>query len=376
MGNLKKGGMPYRKMGKTGLEISVLSIGAMRLPEEEGEAVALLRRAIDLGCKYIDTSRGYGDSEIKVGKALKDGYREKVVLSTKCSPWNFAREGYTSSADDARRKIDESMRRLDVSKLDFYQVWSINDAETYRKAVEPGGIVDGIRQAMNEGMIDHVGATTHAPDEVVIEMIDSGIFEAITVSYHLMKRGCERVMEHAHKKDAAVVVMNPMGGGVLGCESRVIREFLPGSKLSSRQLALKFVMDNPNVTCAISGFSKMSDVEQNVAAAKLPPLTAEEREILIDKVGTLEEESKKFCTQCGYCMPCEEGVNISGIFGLVNRARLFGLQEWARESYAAMPNEARADHCTGCGDCEEKCTNNIAIREELEKAHALLTEGW
>jgi predicted aldo/keto reductase-like oxidoreductase len=361
-------------MGRTGLDISILSIGAMRLPEDEGEAVALLRRAIDLGCNYIDTSRGYGDSEIKVGKALKDGYREKVVLSTKCSPWNFKRPGYTSSADDARRRIDESFERLDVDRLDFYQVWSINDREGYTKASEAGGIVDGVRKAMDDGLIDHVGATTHAPEDVLIEMIDSGIFESMTFSYHLMKRGCEKAIAHAHEKGVGVVVMNPMGGGTFGWESRVIRELLPESALSSKQLALKFVTDNPNVTCAISGFTRMSDVEENVAAAKLPPLSDAERRSLAERVSVLEGEGRKLCTQCGYCMPCEQGVNIPAIFTLVNRARLFGWKESARESYARMDPSARADRCTECGECEEKCTNDVAIREELEKAHELLTQ--
>jgi len=101
--------MEYRRMGTNGPQVSALSIGAMRLPRDHDEAVGLLRKAIDSGCTYIDTSRGYGESELKLAKALKDGYREKVVLSTKCSPWIFKEEGYEATADHARRKIDDSM---------------------------------------------------------------------------------------------------------------------------------------------------------------------------------------------------------------------------------------------------------------------------
>ena len=232
----------YRKLGRTGLDVSALSIGAMRLPKDDDEAVALLRAAIDGGCNYIDTSRGYGDSEIKVGKALKDGYRDKVYLSTKCSPWIFKEEGYTASADCTRAKIDDSMQRLDVDRLDFYQVWNIDSAETFAQARAKGNMVDAIHAAMDEGLIDHIAATTHAPEDVVFDMIDSGLFETITVTYHLLDRAREAVMTRACEKGIGVVVMNPMGGGALGADSPVIRDFLPQSGLSSKALALKFVL--------------------------------------------------------------------------------------------------------------------------------------
>jgi len=279
---LRKGvtSVQYRKLGNTGLDVSVLSIGAMRLPKEMDEAVALLRQAIDAGCNYIDTSRGYGDSELKLAAALTDGCREKVILSTKCSPWIYKEEGYTAGADDARRKIDDSMQRLAVDRLDFYQVWNVDNAENYAKAIAPGAMVDGIRKAMDEGLVDHIAATTHAPEPVVLGMIDSGLFETITVTYHLLDRRRERVMARAHDKGVGVVVMNPMGGGVLGHPSRVIREFLPESQLSSQALSLKFVLDNPHVSCAISGLSKPSDVVENVQAAETAPLSAAQRDRL------------------------------------------------------------------------------------------------
>jgi len=372
---LRKGvtSVQYRKLGNTGLDVSVLSIGAMRLPKEMDEAVALLRQAIDAGCNYIDTSRGYGDSELKLAAALTDGCREKVILSTKCSPWIYKEEGYTAGADDARRKIDDSMQRLAVDRLDFYQVWNVDNAENYAKAIAPGAMVDGIRKAMDEGLVDHIAATTHAPEPVVLGMIDSGLFETITVTYHLLDRRRERVMARAHDKGVGVVVMNPMGGGVLGHPSRVIREFLPESQLSSQALSLKFVLDNPHVSCAISGLSKPSDVVENVQAAETAPLSAAQRDRLAGGAADLEAEAKQFCTQCRYCVPCEQKVDIPGIFAMILRARLFGLGDWARTRYARMKPERRGDQCNQCGVCEEKCTNKLPIREELEKAHAFLT---
>ena len=365
--------MQYRTLGRSGLDTSVLSIGAMRLPKDDEEAVALIRRAIDAGCNYIDTSLGYGDSELKLAKALRGGYRERVILSTKCSPWIHQEEGYTASADDTRRKIDQQMRRLEVDYLDFYQVWNVTGEDTYQQAIAPDGVVAGIRRAMDEGLVRHIGATTHAPLDVMHQMIDSGIFEAITVSYYLINREVEEVMEHAHRANVGIVVMNPIGGGLLGADSPVIRGLVPESGLPAAALALRFVLDHPHVTTAISGFAKMSDVEQNVAIANGEPLSSAQREKLAAGVAKLEEKGRKICTQCGYCMPCKQGVLIKDILGLANRGEWFGLLDAVRAKYANFKPEWRADACTQCGACEEKCPNDVPIREQLARAHEQLS---
>ncbi len=364
--------MQRRPFGRTGRDVSILSIGAMRLPKDDAEAVALLRRAIDLGCNYIDTSRGYGDSELKLAKALKDGYRDRVMLSTKCSPWIFQEDGYTASADHTRRKIDDSMQRLDVARLDFYQIWNITNAETFAQAIAPGGMVDGIRQAMDEGLVDHVAATTHAPLDVIHRIIDCGLFETLTVSYHLLNHEQEPVLEHAHRRNVGVVIMNPLAGGTLAHDSRVIRGLLADVSLPCWALALRFVLDHPHVTTAISGFSKLSDVETSVAVAEQPPLTLEQRESLTRRAAELFAQGRRFCTECEYCMPCPQGVLIRWIFQMATYARLFGLHESSRARYARLKPQERADACTQCGECETRCPNTLPIREELAKAHELL----
>ena len=154
---------------RSGLKVFPVSIGAMRLPEEQ-EAITLIRQAIDANMIYIDTSRGYGDSEIKVGKSLKDGYREKVILSTKWSPWNIkVEEDDDTSADCTYKRIIESMQRLDVDYLDFYQVWNINNAEAWELANKKGGMVEGIRRARDEGLVKHIGFTTHDSIDNLLE---------------------------------------------------------------------------------------------------------------------------------------------------------------------------------------------------------------
>ncbi len=157
---------------RSGFKVPRANIGGMRLPKDEDEAVDLIRFAIDSGMRYIDTSRGYGDSEIKIGKALKDGYREKVILSTKWSPWvTKIEDSDDTSADAVCRRIEESMRRLDVDYLDYYQIWNINNRENYDKAVAPGGMLEGIEKCIDRGLVGHTGFTTHDSVENLLTYI-------------------------------------------------------------------------------------------------------------------------------------------------------------------------------------------------------------
>ncbi len=163
--------MNLRPFGtRSGFQVNPVSIGAMRLPGDATDAVALIRRAIDAGMVYIDTSRGYGESEFLLGRALRDGYREKVVLSSKCSPWiKKVREDDDGSADSVVRRIEEQLLRLDVEYLDVYQVWNIHNPEGWETATRPGGMVDGIRKAIDRGLVGHAGFTTHDSPESLLE---------------------------------------------------------------------------------------------------------------------------------------------------------------------------------------------------------------
>lgn len=234
-------------------------------------------------------------------------------------------------------------------------------------------MVDGIRRAMDEGLVDHIAATTHAPLDVIHEIIDCGIFETLTVSYHLLNHEQEPILAHAHKAGLGTIVMNPLAGGALGQPSDVVCDLLPGSSLPCWALALRFIYDHPHITTAISGFERISDVEQGVALAEAPPLTPEQRAELVERAAGLYEAGRKFCTECEYCMPCEQGIPIRWIFQMATHARLFGLLEHSRRRYARLKPEQRADQCTQCGICETKCPNNLLIREELAKAHELLS---
>ncbi|MBN1361395.1 MAG: aldo/keto reductase [Sedimentisphaerales bacterium] len=365
---------------RSGLKVHPVSIGAMRLPEDDDEAVALLRQAIDAGMIYIDTSRGYGDSEIKVGKALKDGYREKVILSTKCSPWLMKVEPDDDhSAECTYKRILESMQRLDVEYLDFYQVWNVNSRPRYELAVMKGGMVDGIKRAMKEGLVRHAGFTTHDTPENVSDYIDEADWcEAILLTYNLLNQRYAETIAKARAKGIATIVMNPLGGGMLAEDSPVIRAAVREAIGSDdvTQVAHRYLASNEDIDTIICGISKPPDVVSTLENYRKPPLTKQEIEALEAAMRQLSSGSMGFCTACGYCLPCPEGINIPAMMNVSYLAHLLDVPRKAEYDFNWATGEVNPDHCAlpsacvECGQCESRCTQKLPIIEELKRVAA------
>lgn len=155
--------------------------------------------------------------------------------------------------------------------------------------------------------------------------------------------------------------MGPVGGGRLGAPSKVIQDLLPGKAQSSAEMALRFVMNNQNVNIALSGMSSMAMVEENAAvASNMEPLTAEEQQRILDMMEENKRLAELYCTGCNNCMPCSRNINIPEIFRMMNYHRVYGLTQFAKDSYARIGKEDRmkfenAAACIGCGACEKKC---------------------
>lgn len=355
---------------RSGLQVPRANIGGMRLPQDDDEAVELIRFAIDSGMRYIDTSRGYGDSEVKIGKALKGGYRQKVILSTKWSPWVVKIEDADdASADCTRRRIEESMRRLDVDYLDFYQVWNINRREAYDQAVAPGGMVEGILRCMDEGMVGHTGFTTHDTVENLLVYIDEADWcEVMLFTYNLLSRSYAPALAAAHAKGIGTIVMNPVAGGKLTEPSTVLLDL--ARRVDARSvpdLALRFLLTQPAVDAIVSGISRASDVADTVAAVEAGPFSPE----LLDRIDDFLErrlpKNSGYCTRCGYCMPCPQGIDIPLIMNLVAEDTFWGFTESARRRYQAIEGPD-GDACTQCRQCEERCTQSLAVVDEMKCA--------
>lgn len=357
---------------RSGFQVAPVSMGTMRLPADGADAIGLIRHAIDSGMRYIDASRGYGESEFVLGRALRDGYRDKVILSSKSSPWNMkVSQDDDGSADSIRRRIDEALLRLDVDYLDFYQVWNIESPETWEIATKPGGAVEGIRRAMDEGLVRHAGFTTHETPENLLRYLDQADWcEILLVTYHLLDLRYAPVLQAAHERGIGTAVMNPVGGGKLAEASGVLMKLAESvGAVSVADLAVRFVLSNPNVDTILCGMSKPADVDDTIASADRPPFTAEQLASLRDAMEALSRKTVGFCTACKYCLPCPTGINIPQIMGAIYEERFLGLMQSAKRSYRGA-GHVKADACTRCGECEGRCTQKLGIMEEMAYAAA------
>ncbi len=372
--------MQYRKLGKTGITVSTLGFGGMRLPMEGGqvqtrEAINAIHRAFDLGVNLIDTAVMYcgGQSEPVVGKSL-EGWRDKVTLSTKN---NY----HGNDPAQWRAVLEQSIRKLGVDLIDVYSFHSIRLA-TFREweGLNPSPI-DEMTRAKDEGLIGHIGFSCHDSPENMIELLDTGFFESMILQYNLLNTANEKVIAHAYEKNVGIIVMGPVGGGRLAAPNPALREMIDRPVASTAELALRFVLANPGVSSALSGMSSVQMVEENVATASSEkPLTPAERRQIIDALEEKRRLCDLYCTGCGYCMPCPNGVDIPRNFDLVNYLRLYGLEDYARREYQRLGQKkvegevvpAWAEACAECGECEEKCPQNIEIRRQLKEARTVL----
>jgi predicted aldo/keto reductase-like oxidoreductase len=373
--------MIYRQLGRTGLRVSQLGFGAMRLPMTEinGEevvdrelAIPMIHTAFEAGVNYIDTAVGYcnQDSQRAVGEALK-GWRDRIVLSTK-------NHYYGQDESEWWGHLENSLERLDVDAIDIYNHHGIN-WQRYQEDVEPR-VGKWMQKALDQGLIKHICCSFHDSNDALKNIVDTGYVESITLQYNLLYRDLEEGIAYAHEKGLGVVVMGPVAGGRLGGSSEVLAQLVPGIERVP-ELALRFVLSNPNVTVALSGMSTMQQVQENVVtAADEATLSDEDQRLIAEHMARLAEMANLYCTGCKYCMPCPSEVNIPHIFALYNLGKVYGLWDVARKGYASFPEERwiggeQADACVECGECEEKCPQHIPIREQLKAAHAALAAG-
>lgn len=374
--------MIYRELGSTGLKVSQLGFGAMRLPMvgdgkdarvDRELAIPMIHRAFDGGVNYIDTAVGYcnQDSQRAVGEALK-GWRDKVVVSTK-NPY------YGEDEKQWWTNLEQSLERLGVDYIDVYNHHGVN-AKKYDEAVRPR-VGKWMLKARGQGLVKHVCCSFHDKNDALLKIIDDGYAESITLQYNMLDRQLAQGIAHAREKNVGVVVMGPVAGGRLGERSEVLAGLLPGLARVP-ELALRFVLANQDVTMALSGMSTMQQVEENLAiASDTVSLSADDRGAIEQHLERLKAMADLYCTGCGYCMPCEAAeVAIPGIFEKFNRARVYGLWDHSRKEYAEIGKTPwskgkPADACTQCGACEDKCPQHIEIRKQLAEAHAALSDG-
>ena len=371
--------MNYNEFGKTGIKLSNLGFGAMRLPMlgegkvNEELAIPLMQRAFDLGVNYVDTAPVYCDrmSEPAVGKALK-GYRDKVYVSTK-------NEMKNECPDDFIKRLEDALKKMDLEYIDFYHFWGINLNSFRHWESLSNGPLQAAERAKAQGLIRHISFSYHDAAENMRPIIDSGRFESVLMQYNLLDRSNEENLAYAKEKGLGTVVMGPVGGGKLGAPSEVIRGLLKNKPASTAEMAMRFVLANPNVDVSLSGMSTLAMVEENAKIASMAGyLTEEEMATVNAMMKENEKLAQLYCTSCDYCKPCPQDINIPHIFYIMNNHRVYGLTDHAKAIYQEMMRgggwvkSADASKCIECGVCEEKCPQKLKIIEQLKETHKTL----
>jgi hypothetical protein len=345
------------------------------------EAIRMIRYAIDHGVNYVDSAYGYhyGNSEVVVGKALQDGYREKVRVATKLPCYEV------SSYQDFDRLLNEQAKRLQTEKIDFYLLHGLNRVEWPK--VRNLGVIKWAEDAIAQGRIGCLGFSFHDDYEVFQEIIDAyDNWTLCQMQYNYMDEEFQagtRGLHYAHRKGLAVVVMEPLRAGRLARPPEKVAGLWENAPVqrTPQEWGLRWVWNHPEVTVVLSGMSTMRQVEENVAYAEHSQphnLTAEELALIKRVRDAYLSLSQISCTACRYCMPCPNGVDIPRIFELYNDAIIYNDHHHPRWAYSAnspgiLKEENRADKCIQCGQCVEKCPQKLPIPELLEKAHAYLT---
>jgi predicted aldo/keto reductase-like oxidoreductase len=374
----------YRTFGQLDWKPSALGFGAMRLPRidndpgqiDESEATRMIHYAIDHGVNYVDTAYPYHreTSETFLGRALQDGYRERIKLATKMPCWKV------EEFEDFDRLLEEQLGKLQTDHIDFYLLHAL-DAKSWPK-VRDQGVLRWAEGTLTDGRIGHLGFSFHDKVEVFQEIVDAtDLWTLCQIQHNFMDvdyQAGTKGLRYAAGKGLAVVIMEPLRGGMLTQHvPPSVQQIWDGAPVrrTPADFALQWLWNQPEISLVLSGMSAMEHVVENVESAdRSGSGTMSEGELAV--IAQVREQYEALCaipcTACEYCLPCSSGVNIPGIFEIYNDMLMYGDEGLAQMFYSWLDEKERANLCIECGECLEKCPQRIEIPEWLAKAHELL----
>lgn len=336
--------MKHVVLGKTGIEAVTLGFGGIPIQRvSEKQAIEVVIYALEKGMDFIDTSRMYTTSESRIGKALKETDRT-ATLATK----SLAR-----SADGIRKDVEISLKELQRDCIDIYQCHGISSEDDYRVITAPSGALAGLVRAKEEGLIRHIGVTSHSLD-LLEKIVDDGLFETIMVCFSFLEPAArEKLIPKAIAKQVGIMAMKPFSGGVI----------------ENADLALKWVLSFPNIL-VLAGVEDKRFIDQNWKAFQGSYALDDEETGEIKRIRS--EYDKQFCRRCDYCQPCPEGIPIQMVLGL--RSFLKRMGAGILQSPMVAQTLAKAVNCTECGQCLERCPYELPIPEMIKSNLAWMDE--
>jgi|SRR5690554_200611 len=374
--------MHYRKFGKLDVEVSALGFGCMRLPTidndpaniDEEKAVEMIRHGIDGGINYVDTAWPYHSEkgEEMVGKALQDGYRDKVFLATK-SPVYHVKE-----PRDFDKYLDAQLQKLQTDHIDFYLLHALTGQRW--QDCKKHQVFDFIKRAQTSGKIKYIGFSFHDELPHFKEIVDGYDWDFCQIQYNYMNEDYQAGLEglkYAAAKGLPVIIMEPLLGGRLaraGTQLQKIWDEAPG-KRSPVAWALRWLWNQPEVTLVLSGMSEMAHVDENLRTAQdaVPNSLSQEELAVVEQAKQYYlDQTQVDCTGCNYCADCPAEIKIPRLFTLYNDAHMFDEHEQTKTRYQRIGKKGSDfTACIDCGQCEEACPQHLKIRTHLRKFHKL-----
>ncbi len=331
------------RLGKTGLEVTRVGIGGIPIQRPpEDAAIKVIQRALDLGVTFIDTARGYGDSEKRIGKAIADR-REEVIIATK---------GTWQSKEAALEQIDLSLKHLNTDYIDLWQFHNPSTFERLDLILKPGGALEGAKEALEKGKIRHIDMSIHTLD-VALKAVTTSHFETVQVPFNFVTiEPANELVSLAKKHNVGFIAMKPFAGGLL----------------DDANLTIKYLLQFDNVV-PIPGIEKTKEIEEIVNIVNGSWELTSQEQTKMEKFRS--ELGTQFCRRCGYCMPCPEGVRIEQLVCMPILWKLWPSKETlSDESIGGFMKASveSAENCIQCGECEEKCPYHLPIREMITKS--------
>ena len=325
------------RLGRTEMMVSRVGFGGIPIQRlSENEAVNVVRRCLDLGITFLDSSHVYTTSEERIGKAIA-GRRESIVLSTRTP--SRTRNGATSD-------LNLSLERLGTDYIDLYHIHGVNNLDDLKTILAPGGSMATVREAKRAAVVKHIGLTTHSLD-VAKEAVKSGYFETVMVALNFVNDvAANELLPLAKEHDVGVIAMKPLAGGML----------------DNVTLAFKYLMGFPDVLPLV-GIDKTEYIEEIVRIVEAPWSMSETEQYEMARVKA--ELGTRFCRNCDYCQPCPEEIRISFVLHARSAVKRYPPEQIFTGIVGEMMEKVA--NCIECGECEEKCPYGLPIREMLKE---------
>lgn len=368
--------MNYRK-DKYGNDISLLGFGCMRFTQSGGKidlnkAESEIMEAYRSGVNYFDTAYIYPGSEAAIGEIFERNHiRDNIKIATKLPHY------LVKSRDSMDKYFSEQLRRLRTDYIDYYLMHMLTDTDTWNKLISIG-ILDWLKEQKECGAIRQIGFSYHGNSDMFCKLIDAYDWDFCQIQYNYLdehSQAGEKGLQYAASKGIPVIIMEPLRGGRLVNQLpeqalAVMRNHKPYH--TPAEWAFKWLYNQPEVSCVLSGMNSLEMVKENVKTASetsVGSLGEAEEKMYAEIIAAINAKMKVGCTGCGYCMPCPKNVDIPGTFAAYNRKYTDNYFTALKEYFmctALRKNSSAASNCIECGKCELHCPQHIAIRKELK----------